>query len=145
MNPEVIQSLDNALAGLQDYVETLGSHNQALQADNQRLTSKLAEVDSVVLEKVAAAKKSALDKDQITSTLDRLVMLRILPLENHTKVAKRLAEDPNSALLLATQIAETIAASSEGYGVEKAAADDSDEDPDGWSLVAKGQVPRVRR
>lgn len=131
-----------------EFVDGAISNEARLQGEVNELRTKLAETERVYLEKVASAQKSAtLDPDAINAAVDRLVTLKIIPFELHTKVANQLRKEPRSALTLLTQVAETlVSAPAEGFGVTKEAGTvEGSGDPDGWDEVLQGRVPQIRQ
>jgi len=140
-------ALDQVFLTALDFVDSAITDITRLETEKQGLHAKLADTERVFLEKVAAAKQSALDPDAINAAVDRLVTLKIIPFELHTKVASQVRKDPNSVLSLLTQVAETlVSAPAEGSGVSKEAGTvEDDGDPDGWNEVLQGRVPQIRQ
>ncbi len=140
------QQLDGLFGNVLDFMDSSIAEQAKLEQEKQALVQRLSTADSILLEKVAAAKSSALDPDRVNTAVDRLVSLQIIPLELHAKVASQLRKDPNSALSLLAQVAESLSsAPAEGYGVQKeASATTDDSDPDGWGDVLAGRVPKIK-
>lgn len=145
-NPNI--ALNAVIDSTIDFVDGAIVDHDKMSSEILALRTKLADTERVYIEKVAAAQKSAtLDPDAINAAVDRLVTLKIIPYELHTKVANQLRKEPRSALTLLTQIAETlVSAPSEGFGVTKEASTvDCGGDPDGWDEVLQGRVPQIRQ
>lgn len=143
-------ALDNVFENVLDCIDSAISDISRLETEKQGLLAKMADTERVTLEKVAAAKQAArqsvLDPDAVNAAVDRLVTLKIIPFELHTKVASQVRKDPSSLLSLLTQVAENlVSAPAEGYGVAKEAGTvEDDGDPDGWGEVLQGRVPQIR-
>lgn len=140
-------ALDQVFLTALDFVDSAITDITRLETEKRGLHAKLADTERVFLEKVAAAKQAVLDPDAINAAVDRLVTLKIIPFELHTKVASQVRKDPNSVLSLLTQVAETlVSAPAEGSGVSKEAGTvEDDGDPDGWNEVLQGRVPQIRQ
>ena len=146
MNDGNPTDLDRVFVTTLDFVDSAIADISRLETEKQALQTKLADAERVVLEKVAAVKSAGLDPDAINAAVDRLVTLKLIPFELHTKVASQVRKDPNSALSLLTQIAEQlVSAPAEGSGIPKEAGTvEDDGDPDGWGEVLQGRVPQIR-
>jgi len=141
-------ALADVLSSTIEFVDGAIADSDRMSGEIAALQTKLAETERVYIEKVAAAQKSAaLDPDAINAAVDRLVTLKIIPFELHTKVANQLHKEPRSALTLLTQVAEMlVSAPSEGFGVTKEAGNvEGGGDPDGWDEVLQGRVPQVKQ
>ncbi len=104
----------------------------------------MAELESVVLEKVAAADKQILPDADIDSCLDVMVRNDQLLPTNREKVASALRANPAFALQLAARVSTFSAdAHMEGVGLPKDASHDvttiddpTQKEKDAWSKVA---------
>ena len=117
--------------------EVLGFVSSALQthSDDQtkiaELSQKLAQQETVTLEKVAALQKTALDVSRIPSVINTMVSLRLVsPLEGE-KIASKLKEEPNAVFDLLVKVADALVNPGEGQEFMDT-LDRRSDDPDGW-------------
>lgn len=97
----------------------------------------------VELEKVAAEAQQTIKVDTalVDQTIRNLVASSFLEVEHSEKLASEIKKDPAVALRLVQRFIEiSTPAFSEGQGVQKTAAEDTNlGDPDGWSkILSKG-------
>jgi len=117
--------------------EVLGFVTSALQTHEQDqgiiadLNHKVAQHDKIVLEKVAALQKSALDTRRIPAMISSLVELKICTPQEGAKIASRIQEDPNSVFDLCIKMADAIVQPGEGQEFLDS-TDRRSEDQDGW-------------
>lgn len=137
----VVSATDSALAEI-----------DRLTKERDQLATKVAEMEPIYLQKVAALKSvtPAVDADRLGKTLDTLVQSNLFPADLRTKMASSIQQDPNGLLDLLRHVSDVFTAcgSAEGYGVPKSASDLNElteDDPDGWDLVAQGKTPPLRR
>ena len=144
MDADIARALDEAMVTLAD----AASECEQLRTANE----KLAKSEKILLQKVAST-GARFDSEAIDSTLDRLVNLQLIHPEVRAKIASELARDPNTALKLCVKVAEALQnAPSEGGGIEKEASSSdhskpglTPEDPDGWEMAMRGEVPPLRK
>jgi hypothetical protein len=129
-----------------DFMETALAENQALRDKIAGLTSKLAQQEKVVLEKVAAERVLRLDTFVLEETLTKLANMGILDSAMVPEIKARMGENPNKLMPFILKLAETLTLpSGEGSGVapeEKLAAE---EDPDGWGAFYAGRPVRIKK
>lgn len=130
-------------------LDTMDSAVVAIEAAELAKTAALAGQAALVTEfqeKLANAKYALFPREQIDQLVDKLATLGAIPPGNVTKVANHLAAHPETMLSFMDRVSDTLVAPpSEGFGVPKAATNDSSSDPDGWNDYLAGRPVKLRR
>lgn len=139
---DVAEMVDQVTAVLTE-VQT---ENATLQKRAVDAEQKVLETERLLLEKVAAARRNSLDPEVMGKSVDFLINRGIVHPSSREKIASSLNDDPNNVFGLLTKVAEALmTAPGDGEGIPKEASSAVDAgDPDGWGVMARGGIPKIR-
>jgi hypothetical protein len=125
--------------------EALAEH-EASQTKIADLNHRLVESERLLLEKVAAAQKTAspFSEDLIHQTVRQLAELHVVHPHDCAKIAAELRANPAQSLTMLVKISESLLFPKEGMGIPKNTGPEASFDPDGWTDMAAGRPVQIK-
>lgn len=139
---DLVPVIDEMLGFVSESLTTQARQQEQIE----HLSSKAAQHERVILEKVAEVKSQVgLNAQELDLTLNYLVGQHLIAPGDLEKIASEIRKNPNKIFSLLTKVAETLDTSAEGHGIPSEDVDEQGKsDPDGWNEAAKGKVPRIK-